>query len=114
MNNNIYCLFLLLSNFIAAVSQMLLKKSAMENHKSIIYEYLNWKVILAYAMFFGAVFADMYALKFVSISFVPVLETSSYVFILIFSRLFFRERISLKQFIGISVIITGILIFVIP
>lgn len=114
MNNNIYCLFLLLSNFIAAVSQMLLKKSAMEQHKSIIFEYLNWKVIFAYAMFFGAVFIDMYALRFVSIAFVPVVETSSYIFILIFSRLLFKEKISLRQYLGVAVIICGILIFVIP
>lgn len=114
MNNNIYCLFLLLSNFIAAVSQMLLKKSALEKHRSVIYEYLNWKVILAYAMFFGAVFVDMYALKFVSIAFVPVVETSSYVFILVFGRLLFKDRITKRQFLGITVIITGILIFVLP
>ena len=50
--NNLFTLLLLLSVFISAVSQILLKKSALEEHKSFIFEYLNFKVILAYFLFF--------------------------------------------------------------
>ena len=45
MNNKIYVLLLLFSVFISAVSQILLKKSALERHTSWIREYLNIKVI---------------------------------------------------------------------
>lgn len=113
MNNYFYTLLLLFSVFISAISQILLKKSALQQHKSFLFEYLNFKVILAYLLFFCAVLIDLFALKFVPVSFVPVIETSSYIFIIILSKLFFNEKITLKQFFAISLIIIGILIYII-
>jgi len=113
MNNNIYVLLLLFSVFISAVSQILLKKSALEKHSSWIREYLNVKVISAYFLFFCAVLIDLIALKFIPVSFVPVIETSSYIFIILFSRIIFQEKISIKQYLAIGLILTGILIYVI-
>ena len=109
----IFILFLLLSNFIGAVSQVLLKKSAMEKHKSFIFEYLNVKVIFAYILFFCAVFIDLYALKVVPVSFVPIIETSSYIFSIILSRLFFKDKINIFQALAILLIIAGIIVYVI-
>lgn len=109
----LYILFLLFSNFIGAISQVLLKKSASDFHKSFIYEYLNPKVIIAYIIFFTAVFIDLTALKIVPASFVPIIETSSYIFTIILSRIFFKEKINLKQIIAIILIIVGIIIYVI-
>ncbi len=113
MNSNIYALLLLFSVFISAVSQILLKKSALESHSSWLKEYLNIKVISAYFLFFCAVLIDLIALKFVPVSFVPVIETSSYIFIIIFSRIIFKEKISLKQYSAIVLILAGILIYII-
>ena len=113
MNNNIYVLLLLFSVFISSISQILLKKSALEKHSSWIREYLNVKVISAYFLFFCAVLIDLIALKFIPVSFVPVIETSSYIFIILFSRIIFKEKISIKQYLAIGLILTGILIYVI-
>lgn len=113
MNSNIYVLLLLFSVFISAVSQILLKKSALESHSSWLKEYLNIKVISAYFLFFCAVLIDLIALKYVPVSFVPVIETSSYIFIIIFSRIIFKEKISLKQYSAIVLILAGILIYII-
>ena len=113
MDNKIYILLLLLSVFISAVSQILLKKSALESHKSWLFEYLNVKVIIAYFLFFCAILLDLIGLKYVPVSFIPVIETSSYIFIIILSRIIFGENISLKQFISIVLIITGIFIYII-
>ena len=112
MNNKLYVLLLLFSVFISAISQILLKKSALQEHKSWIYEYLNIKVISAYFLFFCAVLIDLLALKYVPVSFVPVIETSSYIFIILLSRILFAEKISIKQFIAISLIISGIFIYI--
>ncbi|MBF1256822.1 MAG: multidrug ABC transporter, partial [Stomatobaculum longum] len=38
--------------FIAALSQVLLKKAAMRPHRSVVEEYLNPQVIFAYGLFF--------------------------------------------------------------
>ena len=113
MNSNIYALLLLFSVFISAVSQILLKKSALESHSSWLKEYLNIKVISAYFLFFCAVLIDLIALKFVPVSFVPVIETSSYIFIILLSRIIFKEKISLKQYSAIVLILAGILIYII-
>ena len=108
----LFILFLIFSNFIGAVSQVLLEKSALEKHKSFIFEYLNLKVILAYTLFFCAVFIDLYALKVVPVSFVPIIETSSYIFAIILSRIFFKDKINLLQAIAIVLIICGIWVYV--
>lgn len=113
MMNKLYVLLLLFSVFISAISQLLLKKSALKTHKTWIKEYLNLNVISAYFLFFCAVLIDLVALKFVPVSFVPVIETSSYIFIIVLSRIFFDEKISIKQFIAISLIISGIFIYII-
>lgn len=108
----LYVAFLLFSNFVGAVSQVLLKKSALEPHKSVVREYLNAKVIIAYALFFAAVFIDLTALKIVPASYVPIIEASSYVFAIILSRVFFNDKIKAKQVAAIALIIAGIAIYV--
>ena len=113
MTDLVYVLLLLFSVFISAISQILLKKSALQKHDSRIKEYLNVRVISAYFLFFCAVLIDLLALRYVPVSFVPVIETSSYIFIIIFSRIIFKEKISVKQFIAIALILAGILIYVI-
>ena len=45
---------LILSVFIAAVSQILLKKSALKKYTSVIWEYLNPYVIVGYGLMFGS------------------------------------------------------------
>lgn len=108
----LYVAFLLFSNFVGAVSQVLLKKSALEPHKSVVREYLNVKVVIAYALFFAAVFIDLTALKIVPASYVPIIEASSYVFAIILSRIFFNDRIKAKQVAAIALIIAGIAVYV--
>lgn len=112
MTSNSCSLLLLLSVFISALSQILLKKSALEPHKNIIREYLNVKVISAYLLFFTAVFIDLAALRFVPSSFVPVIETSSYAFLMILGRIIFKEKISRRQAAGMVIVLVGIVLYV--
>ena len=109
----LYVLLLLFSNFVGAVSQVLLKKSALETHKNIVREYLNAKVVTAYTLLFCAVFINLAALKIVPVSYVPIIETSSYVFAIILSRVFFNDRIGKMQLAAIVLIIAGILVYVV-
>ena len=46
-----YVLLYLCSTFLSAVSQVLLKKAALREHKSVLAEYTDWRVILGYALF---------------------------------------------------------------
>ena len=43
-----YLLLYLFSTFLASVSQVLLKKAALREHKSLLAEYTDWRVILGY------------------------------------------------------------------
>jgi len=107
-----YIAILIFSVFISAFSQVLLKKSALKTYSSFIKEYVNFYVIPAYAIYFLAVFLDLLALRKVPVSFVPVAEASSYVFVLIFGRIFFKESFSPKKIIAMTLIMAGIIVFV--
>lgn len=109
----LYSAILILSVFISALSQVLLKKSALKSYASFIREYLNFYVVPAYAIYFLAVFLDLLALKKVPVSFIPVAEASSYIFVLIFGKIFFNEKFSKRKIIAMIMILAGILIFVI-
>ncbi|MBQ6057069.1 MAG: EamA family transporter [Treponema sp.] len=104
---------LLFSVFISAFSQVLLKKSALRTYGSFWREYINVYVLIAYAIYFLAVFLDLLALKKVPVSFVPVAEASSYIFVLIFGRIFFKETFSKRKILAMGLILLGIIIFVI-
>ena len=108
----IYIAILIFLFFISAFSQVLLKKSALKEYGSFIREYLNFYVIPAYAIYFLAVFLDLLALRKVPVSFVPVAEASSYIFVLVFGKLFFKEKFSKRKIIAMFLIMCGIIVFV--
>lgn len=107
-----YIAILIFSVFISAFSQVLLKKSALKTYNSFIKEYINFYVVPAYAIYFLAVFLDLLALRKVPVSFVPVAEASSYVFVLLFGKIFFKERFSKRKIIAMILIMAGIVVFV--
>lgn len=53
-----YVALYLLSTFLASVSQVLLKKAALREHKSLLAEYTDWRVVLGYGLFVGLLAAD--------------------------------------------------------
>lgn len=108
----LYIGILIFSVFISAFSQVLLKKSALKEYDSFIKEYLNSLVVPAYAIYFLAVFLDLLALRKVPVSFVPVAEASSYIFVLMFGKLFFKENFSIRKIFAMILILSGIIVFV--
>lgn len=56
-----FILVFLVSVLISSISQIILKKSAARKYDSLIKEYLNVRVIGAYAMFFLSTLLTMYA-----------------------------------------------------
>lgn len=111
MSKTIFILIYLAGVFVSSIAQILLKKSAGKKYENVIKEYLNPYVIISYAIFFGATFCTIYAYKGVPLSFGPILAASQYVFIAILSKIFLKENISLKKFVGLSVIVAGIIVY---
>ncbi len=107
----LFSLVMLFGDFISALAQVLLKKSAQKEYPSLIREYLNIRVITAYIIFFSATLLSIYAYKVVPLSMGPILEATGYIYVTIFGFTIFRERISKKKIIALGMIIVGILIF---
>lgn len=105
-----YIVLFLFSVFISSVSQILLKISAIEEHKNVIKEYLNAKVICAYGIFFAASLLTVLAYRYVPLSMGPILEASGYIFVSVLGYIFLKERISRRKLIGLMFIILGIVI----
>ena len=106
-----YIAIWIISVFISSVAQIMLKVEANKKHESRLKEYLNPMVVGSYAIFFLSTFLTMYALKFVPLSFSPIIESTSYIFIPLFGVFMLREKITRRRWIGIGIILVGILIF---
>lgn len=107
----VYALIFLLGVLIGAISQVLLKKAALQKHETLAQEYLNPKVIFAYALFFLTTLMTIYAYKGIPLSYGPILETMSYVFVTIFGVTIFHESMGPKKLASLALIILGILVY---
>lgn len=111
MELKFYIILMLVSVFVASISQIMLKIAAKKQYKSFLAEYLNPLVIIAYGMFFLSSFMTMYAYKVVPLSMGPVLEATAYIYVGILGVLVLKEKMPKKKLLGNVVIIAGILIF---
>lgn len=107
----LYAGIYLVSVFISAVSQVLLKRSANRSHASALAEYLNPWVLGAYTIFFIATFLTIFAYRVVPLSLGPILEATSYIYILVFGAIFFGERVTVRKLAAIGLIIVGIVVY---
>lgn len=106
-----YSCILLLGVFLSAISQVMLKKAAMKKYASCIKEYLNPLVIIAYSIFVLTTFMSIYAYKGIPLSMGPILEATSYLYVTFFGVKIFKEKMSIKKWIALAMIIIGIIIY---
>lgn len=102
---------MLVAAFLAAVSQVLLKMSAGKVYKHPVWEYANPLVVIGYGILFLTMGINIFAYRFVDYKYGPVLNASSYVFILILGALLLKEKITKKKLLGNIMIIIGIIIY---
>lgn len=107
----LYSCILLVSVFISAVSQVMLKISANHPHETTAREYANPLVIGAYAIFIISTLLTVYAYKEVPLSLGPVLEATSYLYVTAFGALIFKEKITARHLVALALIIGGICVF---
>lgn len=108
---NLYFLLMLLAETIAASSQILLKKSALKPHASALYEYLNPYVITGYFLLGVSMLLTILCYRGIGYLGVVVLEPLSYILVMLFSRIVFRERVTATRMLGMLLIIGGIAVF---
>ena len=100
----------LCSVFIASVSQVLLKKSAMKQYDYKFGDYLNFYVICGYGLLFLSMLLTIFAYRGVDLKTGPVIEATSYVYISVLSAIFLKEKITNKKKIGLLIIVIGVLV----
>ena len=106
-----YWLIFLLAVTISATSQMFLKKGAAIKYDSILKEYLNPWVICGYGLMVISMLCVIYAYRGVAYKNGAVIESLGYILVMIFSWLFFKEKITKKKIIGNVIILSGVMIF---
>ena len=108
----IYYLIVLIGVFACSASQLLLKKSASEDHHTTISVILNWKVMLSYAIMFITLVTNIFAMKNgVQLKDMPILEATGYIFVPVLSMLFLSEKIKKNNIVAILLIVIGIFVF---
>lgn len=109
--NRLFMLLMFAGTFFTAISQVLLKQSAGKTYRNPLFEYLNWRVLLAYCLFFGILLVNTYAYTKVDMKYGAVIDTFSYVFVMLLSRFLLKERFTRGKVIGNLLIIAGVFIY---
>ena len=100
----------LVTPLLSAVSQLILKKAADNPRYTGLRFYLNPPVILAYALFFGCMLLNVFALRTLDLTVASVLEASGYLYVMLLSYFFLKEKITRRKLIGNLVIVLGIVL----
>ena len=109
---NLFYLIVIAGIFASSCSQLLLKESAIKTHKSLIAEFINRRIILAYIILLGSMFINIMGYKNgIQVKDMPILESLGYIFVPILSSIYFNEKIQARTILSISLIILGVIIF---
>lgn len=108
---NMSIMIMIFSSVLAAASQVLLKISSQKKYKNWIFEYLNIYVISSYFLLLLTMVMNVYAYNGINYKLGPVLTTLSYVFVLLFSKVILKEKLTKEKCIGMLCIIIGIIVF---
>lgn len=106
-----YFAIAIISGILSSFSQILLKKSAEKKKSSIVGEYLNLYVIAGYAITVTCMFLMVIAYRGIPFKYGAVLESLVYLYIMILSRLFLKEKLTKKKIAGNVIIVIGVIIF---
>ncbi|MCI2207621.1 MAG: multidrug ABC transporter [Atopobiaceae bacterium] len=106
-----YVAIALVGVLISAVSQVMLKKSALERHDSVVREYLNPLVIGAYVLFFGATLLSVLSYKGIPLSMGPILDASGYIYVTVFGVALFHEKMNKRKIMALVIILIGICVY---
>ena len=105
-------IIVILSVFLAACAQMLLKQGAHQQYATWWRQYMNGWVIGGYAIMFGTMVMNIFAMsKGVQVKEVSIIESMSYLFVPALSFVIFKEKLTWRKISAIAIIIIGVIIF---
>lgn len=105
-------IIVILSVFLAACAQMLLKQGARQQYDIWWRQYINAWVIGGYAIMLGTMQMNIFAMsRGVEVKEVSIIESMSYLFVPILSFVIFKERLTWYRVGAIGIITIGIIVF---
>ncbi len=107
MKHEIAICTILLAGAITGISQVFLKLAARERPGEI----LDLRIIIAYFLLFVSTILSVMAYRVIELKMGTVLGSSSYIFVMVFSAMFLKEKISMRIAMGNLAIICGIIVF---
>jgi len=96
---------------LAALSQVLLKKSALKEHEGFLKEYLNPYVIGGYGLTGISMLLTIFAFRGMEYKNGPIIESLGFVLVMFFGLFIFKEKLTKRKLIGTGLILCGIFIF---
>ena len=107
-----YYVLVILSVFVAACAQMLLKLGARKEYASWWRQYINPWVIGGYGIMFISMAVNILAIGHgVQVKEVSVIESMSYLFVPVLAFMLFKEKLTFRKICAIVIIIGGVIIF---
>lgn len=107
-----FYILVILSVFVAACAQMLLKQGARKNYVGFWCQYLNPWVIGGYAIMACSLVLNIFCMsRGVQVKEVSVIESLSYLFVPTLAFFLFKEQLTKRKLCAITIIICGIIIF---
>lgn len=106
-----YFAIMIFSGVLSSFSQVLLKKSAMKEKDSVIKEYLNPYVIIGYTITALCMVLTMFGYRGVPFKYGAVLESLTYIYIMVLSKILLKEELTKRKVLGNLVIVLGVIIF---
>ena len=111
MNTILSYVSYLFSEFISALANIILKTSANKKPKNFLKKFLNIQVIVSYGIFLCANLINVLALKNMQLKYVPALQATGFIWVLILSALVLKERPTKRKLVGNALILIGFLVF---
>lgn len=107
-----YYWVVILSVFLAACAQMLLKQGARQAYAQWWRQYMNGWVMGGYAVMFATMMLNIFAMsRGVQVNEVSIIESISYLFVPALSFVIFKEKLTWRKICAIAIIITGVIVF---
>ena len=107
-----YVLIAICVVFAAACAQMLLKQGARQTYTPWWRQYINPWVICGYAILFAAMVANIWCMHMgLQLKELSIIESLSYLFVPALSWLLFKEQITRRKALAITIILIGVIVF---
>ena len=107
-----YALIAICVVFIAACAQMLLKQGVRQAYTPWWRQYINPWVIGGYAIMFASMVANIWCMhRGLQLKELSIIESLSYLFVPALSWLLFKEQITRRKALAITIILIGVIVF---